>query len=980
MLGGISPLSNVLGSAPPADAETARLRNYAKTAASIGLHMLLIEPGGKAPVDMRSSVQRRTEDTAAQALAREAARPDWARVRSRAGVHLATDDAKLLARYLDRYRKTCESDHDVVHVNMAVAVGPSRLIVVDCDTEEQVTAFLADAGIPADTPLPPTVRSPGQRDAQGNWVHYGGGHYYFTLPEDLELPKGTGSLTMPGGYAILWDGRYVLIPPSVRAEGAYYLTGQDYPAPQWIIERITAHAAGRTHRRQEFGTELGELSTNIDAWAAMVPWEDLLEPAGWALAARPDGCGCQVWTAPGTHASPKSATAHDTGCTYDRYSDINAPLHIWTDNPGDELSAWINAHGSQTITKLQLTAALNYGGDVGTACSELGMIPRDDLGLDTDEVVRDLGLSTSNLDTPLNAVADKGTCAHGPDEMSGECHACAAMPGEAFQTLKNPAVDEALARAKTYAEQQTGQPYQWGGPDVPDFLRNPTPAEQTEFEGISFTGQPHTSPPTIPVRVGGRIPENAPAMLEAEGFQRADLKVGQMRFCSSDQDDGRTLTIDFNGEGIVTAMSVDGKAFSLITLTPLPDTSGPEDQQEHTSPPETFTNTDTPSDPPQFSDTGSDPEDGVLEAGDQFMPRIAWFDYWRDYPSPEFVVGGLIENGGMAAVIGPSGIGKSTVVLDMLGAVATGQRWHGRATMAQRVLYLPGEGLSGSIDRVKAWEKAHKAALGRDLAVGEGIVRSGAPKIVWERLVQLILQNHIGMIVFDTVARMMVGVEENSATDVGKVIARLDEVRKLTGCTVLLVHHTSKGSDSARGSSALNGALDTEILITDELWSDDPDNPPPGRQLTARTTKQKNAALIENGIPLLMVPFENSVIITGPSGEVGDVFDETIVARAVLPEPVMDTAVRIATKLEEFTQQGLTLTEMAQAVSADEWTARRADAARAWRLALRRAVDLGLRFGLLETLTGTPTGARYILSTTTRATFREQVIAAGLSE
>src|SRR4051812_862554 len=135
MLGGITPLTTVLGSAPTGDViETGRYRNYAKQLAAHGLHILLIAPGSKIPVDMRSSVQKRTDDTAAQTIAREAGRPDWAKVKAKCGVHLATDDPKLLTRYIDNYRKT----YGQTPINMAVAVGPSRLVIVDCDTEEQV--------------------------------------------------------------------------------------------------------------------------------------------------------------------------------------------------------------------------------------------------------------------------------------------------------------------------------------------------------------------------------------------------------------------------------------------------------------------------------------------------------------------------------------------------------------------------------------------------------------------------------------------------------------------------------------------------------------------------------------------------------------------------------------------------------------------------------------------------------------------------
>lgn len=1113
MLGGITPLTTVLGAAPSPDADTLRIKNYAKTVASIGMHLLLIAPYSKVPVDMRSPVQRRTEDTAAQQLAREAGRADWSRVKSKGGVHLATDDAKLLGRYIDRYRKVYESDYDDhAPVNMAVAVGPSRLVIVDCDTEEQVAAFLSDAGIPSDTPLPPTVRSPGQQDADGNWVHYGGGHYYFTLPENVELPAGTGSLTMPGGYAILWDGRYVLIPPSIREEGSYVLAGQDYEVPDWIVNAIRTHAAGRGDRRVPLGEDAGELAANIDAWAELVSWDDLLEPAGWMIAARPDGCGCQVWTAPGVHASPKSATAHDTGCSYGRYSEVNAPLHIWTDNPPDELAAWIAEHGTKTITKLQFVALTSYNGDVGTACAELGMIPKDDLSLDTSGMVLDLGLSASNLDEPMTM---------DPPQTNPNVR-------PSLESLKSPAVDIERERALARVAAQKVQVNTAEQP-VPERAKEtaqefvPPVADPPPF------GTPYGQPVCIPVRPGDVWRNEYEDMLVAEGFTEHDSANGRIEFSSANPDDDRVLRVEFEPSTmVVTALTISGEPMPLISLTPLRSTlpvsgqpvperakeatqnsglsigfsdpangvpwgtlpdgsivtghdvpeqndsvdearelarqiaelqrigqytyrvtadgvgllsaveselqkqdpwqyranesvSGqpvPEQCQhtnrepdtgictvcgddypgvwagmpyvsgqpvpEQTSTTETFsdpgTPTDPPVDPPQFNEPGEQPEDGVLETGDQFMPRIALFDYWRDIPPPEFVVDGILERGGMAGIIGPAGKGKTAVLLDMISCIATGQRWHGRATTQMRGIYLPGEGMSGAVQRLIAWEHAHKANIGTSIAVGESILRAAAPKSSWERLVQLILQNQMGFLVFDTWARMAVGIEENSATEVGKVIARLDEVRKLTGVTVIVLHHTTKGSVSGRGSSALNGALDTEILVTDELWCDDEDNMPPGKQLTVRVTKQKNAAEVQEGIPLLMKPYEDSIVITGPSGEIGDVFDEISVTRAILPEPSMDTAARIAKALEDFTTQGLTVSEAAQAVPADEWTARRGDAAKAWKLAIRRAIDLGMRFQLFETLSGNPTGSRYIRSVSTVAAFRDQVISAGLSE
>lgn len=791
MLGGVTPITTILGAAPPANAETARLKSFARACCQAGLHLLLIEPGGKRPVDMRSPVQRRNDDGNAQDIARLAGRADWDRVKSKGGVFLATNDETLICRYIDRYRKTHGDD---VAVNFGVAVGPSRLLVVDCDTAEQVSAFLSDADI--EVPLPPTVRSPGQIDSDGNWAHRDGGHFYFTY--EGSLPDYSGSLTATGGYVILWADRYVLIPPSVRPEGAYTLSGQDFPAPAWLLDKVTAAADLRMARTLESrGSD--ELTTAVDEWASTIYWSDVLAPAGWVLTARPDNCGCEVWTAPGDHASPKSATAHDMGCTLGRYTEQNAPLHIWTDNPGPELEAWMAAHGgSKTLSRLQTVAALEYGGDVGTAMRKLSVVPNDGAGL---AFGPEFGISSTHLDEPLGALE--------PEE-----------------------VEESIAENTN--------------PDDPFVSAGTDPAT--------------TSAP----------PAEQPAT-----------------------EDERPLV-------------------------------------------------------------------GV--------PSIMPFSHWRDFPEPEFLIEGLLEHRGFTAVIGAPGVGKSGVVLDMAARISQGRRWMGRRTMRLPVIYLPGEGLSGAVQRLRAHESAHDVDLGDELYIGDSIIQVAASPEAWGAVVQRMLEVQAGLLIIDTFARASVGLEENSATDVGKAIARFDQVRRATGAGLMVVHHTKKESASGRGSSALNGALDTELLVREGSWWSPPDDvtlTPPGRELEVLVTKQKNAAQPEHPLPMLAVPFGGSFIMTGPSGIADDPLEGTVAPRAVIPEAIVSVAIRLQEIAARFSVQGLTRTEFAYAAAPDDYTSARRDAKTAWRMKVSESVDLGLRYGLLQTLTGAVSGARYIPDMTT---------------
>lgn len=802
---GSTPLSALLGSGVQGTDHDA-VRGFIRAACAQGLSLLFIHPGSKLPADLRTPRQRTADDKAARAAATEAGRPDAARVKSASGLALATSKPETLLKYLDRYIEVNGPD---CAVNLAVEVGGSRLVVVDCDTAEQFAHFLTVAGAPEGTP--PTVSTPGQLGVDGTMVHSDGGHFYFTVPEGVELPTNMGAMTWGEGdeaFAVLWDRRYVLIPPSTRPEGAYELTGSDFPLPAWLREKITARAEGKANRvRNANPTPASEaLSANIDAWAQSLAWSSILEPLDWTQAARPDSCGCEVWTAPGKHGSPKSATAHDSGCQLGKYSETNAPLHIWTDHPGEPFESWIASEkGSVSIAKIRAVALTEYDGDIGTAMAELGVLPVTAIEAESGTNTRNMteGVDRRNMVEPIPApVAD------------------AAEPTTVFP-------DEVEAQETTVLFQ--------------------------------------------PVNPG--------------------------------------------------------------------------------------------------------------------VPTIAPFSHWRDMPAPEYVIEGLLENSGLSSLIGPPGVGKSTVALDMACHIATGRTWHGRRTLKSRVLYLPGEGLSGAVQRLLAWEDAYGTDLADNLLLGDSILQLAATTDAWSELSGFIAEQQVGLIIFDTFARMSLGIEENSASDVGKAVVRFDQLRRLTGAGVMVVHHTSKANaESGRGSSALNGALDSELLVR-MGWSvrdgdDDTgavpeiDGVPLGKAIELWTSKQKNAEQMDEPLHLLVRNHEpiGAPIITGSNGGLDPMRDDIVVARPI-PEPLVETAIRIRTFVDRFTEQGATRSEIAFGVGPDPYTLSRKDAAKHWKQRIAEAVDRALRYELIETLSGTASGQRYIPSIGTAASARVQATA-----
>src|ERR1044072_2744390 len=163
-------------------------------------------------------------DRAAQAPARAGGDVSGTRRRHECGISHALTEPAVAERVVARMVKT----HG--HVNLGIEVGRSRVLVVDVDTAEQKQAFLAvwsDATGSDMSELAPTVLSPGKvmvdADGGSRWVHKDGGHYYFALPDDVDLADlpGSGILTGPEGWVAIFRDKQVIVPPSVRAAGGY---------------------------------------------------------------------------------------------------------------------------------------------------------------------------------------------------------------------------------------------------------------------------------------------------------------------------------------------------------------------------------------------------------------------------------------------------------------------------------------------------------------------------------------------------------------------------------------------------------------------------------------------------------------------------------------------------------------------------------------------------------------------------------------
>ena len=191
----------------------------------------------------------------------------------------------------------------------------------------------------------------------------------------------------------------------------------------------------------------------------------------------------------------------------------------------------------------------------------------------------------------------------------------------------------------------------------------------------------------------------------------------------------------------------------------------------------------------------------------------------KNLPAPEWILDKVIQRNSTALLFGPSGAGKSFIALEVAFALAAQDNTIFDPSAKGVIIYIVAEGLSGFGVRIKAWERARKHKLNGESNLwfyGDAL-QIAQPKEL-STFIGAINEEfgdeRILMVVVDTVARAAVGLDENSAKDMGLFVDGMETIRKAFDCTVLVVHHSTKSApDKERGSGALYAAVDTAISV-----------------------------------------------------------------------------------------------------------------------------------------------------------------------
>lgn len=185
-------------------------------------------------------------------------------------------------------------------------------------------------------------------------------------------------------------------------------------------------------------------------------------------------------------------------------------------------------------------------------------------------------------------------------------------------------------------------------------------------------------------------------------------------------------------------------------------------------------------------------------------------------PDPVWIVDGLLVEQGLAMIFGPSGVGKSFFALDLLAHIADGRTYGAaqREVKQKRVVYVMAEGAGGMRKRVRAYR--HKYPVRHDnFKVINAQPNLMTPADVGEITQSIMEAGGANVILFDTLHACMAGGDENSAKDMGLLLANGRAMAACMNALVIFIHHTGKDeSRGARGSSSIKAAMETEIEIS----------------------------------------------------------------------------------------------------------------------------------------------------------------------
>jgi hypothetical protein len=210
------------------------------------------------------------------------------------------------------------------------------------------------------------------------------------------------------------------------------------------------------------------------------------------------------------------------------------------------------------------------------------------------------------------------------------------------------------------------------------------------------------------------------------------------------------------------------------------------------------------------------------EVTKRYPPSLSFDDLLR-LPPKEWLAKGLFGPCDFAIIFGRENRGKTFITCDLIMSLISGQPFAGlfEVTRPCRIYYCTDEGRGGIPARFAAAARRHGLQTIRpeQLRVNFTVPQLFDQKAEtnWQNFIQGVIDelgsNVPDVLILDTLFNATVGARENVSDDAGIAIAAAKLIRDTLGCTVILIHHSDKGDNWPRGTSAWMGSMDVIIHV-----------------------------------------------------------------------------------------------------------------------------------------------------------------------
>lgn len=183
---------------------------------------------------------------------------------------------------------------------------------------------------------------------------------------------------------------------------------------------------------------------------------------------------------------------------------------------------------------------------------------------------------------------------------------------------------------------------------------------------------------------------------------------------------------------------------------------------------------------------------------------------------PEWLLPEVLPLGSTVLLLGPTQSYKSFIALEMALSIAAGRQCFGADPKAGVVVYAALEGRH-NIEKLRrrAWRTAREiegplsdfyTCVAPMIGFGNEMQEFG------DEITAGLAGRPLRMIVIDTAAKSMAGMNENDSKDAGAFVQFCASLAETFGCTVMAVHHMGKDTTrGARGSTAFHAGFDSVI-------------------------------------------------------------------------------------------------------------------------------------------------------------------------